>query len=84
MIEGIEVDLGEEIIETEMIIVGEIIIKIEEIEGIEGIEGIEEIEETLKEKEAEALIDTEAKVVAEVTKKEEDIEKALQIQVIVD
>lgn len=81
MIEGIEVDLGEEIIETEMIIVGEIIIKIEEIEGIEGIE---EIEETLKEKEAEALIDTEAKVVAEVTKKEEDIEKALQIQVIVD
>lgn len=81
MIEGIEVDLGEEIIETEMIIVGEIIIKIEEREGIEGIE---EIEETLKEKEAEALIDTEAKVVAEVTKKEEDIEKALQIQVIVD
>lgn len=77
-IEGIEEDSGEEIIETEMIIVGEIIIKIEEIEGIEGIE------ETLKEKEAEALIDTEAKVVAEVTKKEEDIEKALQIQVIVD
>ena len=74
-------DSGEEIIETKMIIVGEIIT---EIVGIEGI-GTEVTEETTKGKEAEVLKNIEAKAVAEAMKKEENIEtEVLQIQVIVD
>ncbi len=68
-----EEDSEEEITEIKMIIVGEIIIEIEETEEIS------------KEKEAEVLKNTEAEVVAEVMKKEENIEiKVLQIQVTVD
>lgn len=73
-----EEGLGEEIIGTKMIIVGEIITEIEEI-------GTEEKEETTKEKEAEVLKNIEAEAVAEAMKREESTEtEVLQIQVTVD